>query len=456
MPLSSLPGNVPGKPPRKILTMDLRPLLSFIHPHQKLLVAFSGGLDSTVLLHQLVTLRDGLAPELQLRAMHIHHGISANADKWLNHCERVSASWNVPFVAAKVKLADDGQGTEAQARTARYQALSQALQPGEVLLTAQHLDDQCETFLLALKRGSGPAGLAAMPARLDFAGTTLLRPLLGQSRAALEEWAAAHRLAWIEDESNQDDAYDRNFLRLRILPELQQRWPHFARSVARSAELCGEQEQLLDELLAEQLAASMQPDGALRIAPLVNVSDARRAALLRRWFAWHSAAMPSRSALQRVWDEVACSREDANPRMQLGNHEVRRYQGALYWVLPSAGQGDNILHWSAPYEPLKLPAGLGVLKLNASGQAVRAPRDDERVTVRFKAGGLLHIVGRDRGRSLKKIWQELQVPSWLRDTTPLVFYGERLITAPGIFVTREGQATSESCWHIDWQKENQQ
>jgi tRNA(Ile)-lysidine synthase len=435
--------------------MDLQPLLSSLHPHRSLLVAFSGGLDSTVLLHQLVTLRETIAPDLQLRAMHIHHGISANADKWAAHCEQLCTRWNVPLQVARVRLADDGKGVEAQARAARYQALTHALRPAEALLTAQHLDDQCETFLLALKRGSGPAGLAAMPARLAFAGTVLLRPLLGQSRETLEAWARLHRLTWIEDESNQDDAYDRNFLRLRVLPVLQRRWPHFARSVARSAELCGEQEALLDELLAEQLAALLLEDGALRIAPLVSLSETRRAALLRRWFATHKAAMPSRAALQRVWDEVASSRDDANPRLKFGDYEVRRFQGALYWVPSASGQGDTVLHWAAPYAPLILPAGLGTLTLAAEGQAVRAPRRDEPVSIRFKAGGTHHIVGRDRGRSLKKIWQELQIPSWRRNATPLVFYGEQLIAAPGIFVTREGQATEGSYWHIDWQKKSE-
>lgn len=435
--------------------MDLHSLEAFLHPHRSLLVAFSGGLDSTVLLHQLVTLRDTLAPQLRLRAMHVHHGLSPHADEWVAHCERLCNQWQVPLQVAYVRLADDGQGVEAQARAARYQALAEAVVPGEAVLTAQHLDDQCETFLLALKRGSGPAGLAGMPARLAFAGTLLLRPLLGQSRKELEDWACQHRLKWIEDESNRQDEYDRNFLRLRVLPALQQRWPHFSRSVARSAALCGEQEALLDELLAEQLAELTQADGALPIAPLANLSESRRGALMRRWLAAHKAAMPSRAALRRVWDEVALSRDDANPRLRLGEHEVRRFQGALYWVPKRAGQAATKLSWAAPYAPLSLPAGLGTICLSASGQAVRPPLADEPVSVRFRASGILHIVGRDRGRTLKKIWQELGIPSWQRDTTPLVFYGEQLITAPGIFVTLEGQATNQNCWHIGWQKESQ-
>ncbi|AIR60864.1 tRNA(Ile)-lysidine ligase [Cedecea neteri] len=431
--------------------MTSRELQSFLHPHRQLLVAFSGGLDSTVLLHQVVTLRDTLQPDLNIRAMHIHHGLSPRADSWVAHCRALCEKWSVPFEVAYVQLPSGGQGIEGEARAARYQALSGSLLAGEVLLTAQHLDDQCETFLLALKRGSGPAGLASMPAILPFGDTSLLRPLLTTSRAQLEEWAGVHRLSWIEDESNQDDKYDRNFLRLKIVPLLQERWPHFSRSVARSAELCGEQEQLLDELLAEQLDNLMSPQGALRIEPMLTMSEARRFALVRRWLAYHRAAMPSRASLHRLWQEVALSREDANPRFRLGEHEVRRFQGELYWVPFLNIDREKSYLWPAPYRPLNLP-GLGMISLSENGMAVRAPAEDETVSLRFRASGLLHIVGRDKGRTLKKIWQELRIPPWVRDATPLLFYGEQLIAAPGIFVTREGQATEHSCWHIDWQK----
>lgn len=431
--------------------MDISQLLTFLHPHHRLLVAFSGGLDSTVLLHQLTRLRDTVAPALQIRAMHIHHGLSPHADHWAAHCQAVCEHWHVPCEVAYVQLPTGGQGTEGEARSARYQALTQALLTDEVLLTAQHQDDQCETLLLALKRGSGPAGLAAMPEKLAFADTQLLRPLLNCRRMDLEHWATEHQLTWIEDESNQDDKYDRNFLRLRILPVLQQRWPHFTRSVTRSAQLCGEQEQLLDELLAAQLAELMLKNGALHIAPLYPMSEVRRFAILRRWLAHHRAAMPSRAALQRLWLEVALSREDASPRLRLGQYEVRRFQGALYWVAVIKVDKEKTHIWPAPFSPLQI-TGLGTLAQHSAGMAIRPPQADEVVSVRFKASGLLHILGRDKGRPLKKIWQELNIPPWQRETTPLLFYGEQLITAVGIFVTVEGQASMTDYWHIDWQE----
>lgn len=417
---------------------------------RQILVAFSGGLDSTVLLHQLVQWRQQ-TPGLTLRAIHVHHGLSPHADSWVAHCEAVCQQWLVPLVVKRVQLEDMGLGIEAQARRARYDAFARTLLPGEVLVTAQHLDDQCETFLLALKRGSGPAGLSSMGERSPFAGSSLIRPLLMETRSALEQWARAHELRWIEDESNQDDAYDRNFLRLRIIPLLQQRWPHFAGATARSAALCAEQENLLDELLADEVADCTTPQGSLQLEPLMVMSDARRAAILRRWLAAQNAPMPSRDGLERIWQEAALAREDASPCLRFGEYEIRRYQSQLWWVKSVAGQSDTVLSWLSWQTPLMLPDGLGTVHLVTGGD-LRMPRADEPVSIRFKAAGLLHIVGRNGGRKLKKIWQELGVPSWRRDTTPMLFYGETLIAAAGVFVTREGLAEGESGVKLVWDK----
>lgn len=416
--------------------MNLDALVAALTPHRNILVAFSGGLDSTVLLHKLVKWRER-SPGLSLRAIHVHHGLSENADAWVAHCESVCAEWQVPLEVARVTLADEGLGTEAHAREARYNAFRASLRPGEVLVTAQHLDDQCETLLLALKRGSGPAGLSAMAAEADFAGARLLRPLLNESRESLERWAVSHQLRWIEDESNQDDAYDRNFLRLRVVPMLAERWPHFASAVARSAALCGEQEQLLDELLAEELAGLVGEEGQLVIEPLIGMSDSRRGALLRRWLAKQQALMPSRAMLERLWLEVALAREDANPQLRLGQFEVRRYQQQLWWVPVREPLKDTIFAWPDISQPLCL-SHMNVVRLT-DGTEIRAPAPDEPVSVRFAASGTLHIVGRHGGRKLKKIWQELGVAPWLRDTTPLLFYGDTCIAAAGYFVTLEGQ-----------------
>lgn len=428
--------------------------LSDLGDHRHFLVGFSGGLDSTVLLHQLVALR-AENPALSVRAVHVHHGLSAHADAWLAHCRQLCQLWDVEFIACHVAVSPNGKGVEAAAREVRYQAIEAVLAPDEALLTAQHLDDQSETFLLALKRGSGPAGLSAMPREMQFSGRALLRPLLSLSRTELEHYARAAKLHWIDDDSNTDTRYDRNFLRLTILPELKQRWPHFTQAVARSAQLCAEQEQLLDELLAEELEALVQPDSSLQIAPLNTMSEVRRAAILRRWLACLGAKMPSREQLKRLWYEVAVSREDAMPCLHIAPWEVRRFQGALYLVKPVRIPRNACIPWEYPLTPLQLPAGCGQVfcrEVPGNGLAVRPATEDEKVSIRFTASGLLHIVGRDKGRELKKIWQELGVAPWKRRTVPLLFYNEQLIAAAGYFITQQGEPGPDQ-WYFCWQPE---
>ncbi|AVF37291.1 tRNA lysidine(34) synthetase TilS [Rahnella sikkimica] len=423
---------------------------------RKLCVAFSGGLDSTVLLAGLTQLRDSQITDIQLRALHVHHGLSQFADNWATHCHDFCQQRNIGFSVIKVQVNAQDGGIEAAARAARYQAFSAQLQDGEVLLTAQHLNDQCETFLLALKRGSGPAGLSAMSADSSGLGYRLLRPLLDLSRDQLEEYADQHQLTWIDDDSNQDARFDRNFLRLDILPSLYARWPHFAQSTARSASLCAEQEALLDELLGESLIALTDDQGSLSVEGIESFSTARRSALLRRWLAGRGAKMPSREQLQRIWYEVALSREDAKAQLQLGSFVVRRFRQRLYLLPQYSSLKDQVISWD-PAEKLLLPDALGVLSVysdladGGENFIIRQPRAGETITVRFHASGMIEKVGRDRARQAKKLWSELGVPPWQRDRIPLVYYNEQLIAAPGWFITRQALAeNNEGQWRLVW------
>ena len=424
---------------------------ALLNENDALVVAFSGGLDSTVLLHKL---RDWQQhhPASRLRALHVHHGLSANADHWAAHCQTLCATWQIPCEILRVQVTDQGDGIEAAARQARYRALHQALHADEKLLTAQHLDDQCETVLLALKRGSGPAGLAAMPVAGSLGKNPLLRPLLSCSRQSLELYAQTHQLQWVEDESNQDVRYDRNFLRQQLLPAVVARWPHFASATARSAALCAEQEQLLDELLAEQLAALIQPDGSLCFSALLTMSEVRSNALLRRWLAGQGAQMPSRDALRRIRQEVMLSREDAQPRLRLGHSEIRRYRQQLYILPIRDSLRDCEIAWENLNQTLPLPQHIGTLQPDYTMPSLRRPTPEEQVFVRFHATGYVHIVDRAGGREMKKIWQGLNIPSWQRERIPLIYYNQTLICAPGLFVTREGAAGEAQGWQIHWHK----
>lgn len=429
----------------------LNQIIKTIGSTRRILVGFSGGLDSTVLLHALVSLRQTTVPNLNIRAVYIHHGLNDKADDWAIHCQKVCFDWQVEFSSQHVYIDPTKKGIEAAARDARYQAFREILLPEEIIVTAQHLDDQAETFLLALKRGSGPAGLSAMPISIPFADTYLIRPLLSFSRQQLVVYAEKKSLSWIEDDSNQDQRYDRNFLRLAIMPHFNRRWPHFSQAVARSASLCAEQEALLNELLQDYLSQLVTAEGALQLDTLASYSEMKRNAILRRWLSLHRILMPSRVQLKQIWQDVICARPDAEPQFILANNNViRRFKQQL-WLLPQFNDLTKIcLAWQLPAS-VKLPDNLGTLIVTDKGTGFRAPLPNEQVTIRFGLKGNIKIIGRQHARRSKKLWQELGVAPWLRERTPLIYYNDELIAAVGVFITQSGQSIQgQSELKIKW------
>ncbi|UTV28287.1 tRNA lysidine(34) synthetase TilS [Photobacterium atrarenae] len=428
-------------------------LTAFLQPYcqrpRRFVLALSGGLDSRVLL-DLMGQFIRQHPLHQCQVVHVHHGLSPNADTWLTRCRDWSAQAGLAFAAEHVTVQ---QGTrlsvEQQAREQRYQALARHVQSGDLLLTAQHADDQLETFLLALKRGSGPAGLAAMAPESSFGEGVHLRPLLSTTRAEMETYADAKGLAWVEDESNRNTRYDRNFLRHEITPALVARWPGVRKSVARSAALCGEQEALLEELLADRLAQAVQADGSLAIAKLGSERTGKQ--LIRLWLRQQDVLMPTQAQLAQIWHSVVQARADANPQLRWHTVEVRRHRQHLYLIR----QWPDIRHWQQPCvlgTPCALPQGLGTVLLQQTAQGqLRLPAPDEPVSVRFNPEGIeARPVGRVGRRKLKKLFQEYGVPSWNRRRTPLIFYGEQLAAVAGLFVVEgfHGQ-DCDLTWHND-------
>ncbi|MGR5065670.1 tRNA lysidine(34) synthetase TilS [Photobacterium sp. DNB22_13_2] len=420
----------------------------------RFVLALSGGMDSRVLLHLMGRYLQA-HPEASCKAVHVHHGLSPNADRWAEYCEGWATEAGVSIEVERVSLVlGKRMSVEQQARDARYAVLRAHIEPGDVLLTAQHADDQLETVLLALKRGSGPAGLSAMPQRMAFASGWHLRPLLDQPRAAIEQYASEHNLEWVEDESNSDERYDRNFLRHQITPLLNSRWPGIRKAVARSAALCGEQEALLQELLAEQLSQAISADQSLDITYLhLNKpgSERRGKAMLRYWLTKVGVKMPSQAQLEQVWHSVLLAKPDANPKVCWGKVEVRRFRQRLYVVQPRPDVSGSILSVSLN-QSCQLPSSLGSLLLAESqdGQ-LRLPQHDESISVRFEPAGLeVQPVGRVGKRKLKKLFQEYGVPSWQRRRTPLLFYGEELAAVAGLFVVEAFAGKDcDLTWHSE-------
>ena len=421
-------------------------------------VAFSGGLDSHVLLHALCQLRDRL--DAEIGAVHVNHGLQPVANDWVTHCRSVCADLDVPFISLLVDgRALPGESPEAAARAARYAALADWLPPNNCLLTAQHQDDQAETLLLQLLRGSGVSGLAAMPRSATLGAGRHLRPLLDVRREELRDYALAQSLTWIEDPSNADTAFDRNFLRQRVLPVLQQRWPSAAVSLSRSAAHCAEAAALLDALAGEELQALMSSENSLSLTALLAMPALRQRNVLRHWIKQLTGMSPSAAVLARIINDVIGSRPDSGPCVRWDCYEMRRYRRELF-LLPQAlpGSQAGTLDWVLA-RPLALPRAGGVLTADpVTGSGLRADAvADGNVRVCWRRGGeSCRPVGRDHHHSLKKLFQEQGIPPWERSRIPLIYVQDQLAAVAGLWVCEPFQAgPAEQGFSINWLPQRQ-
>jgi tRNA(Ile)-lysidine synthase len=390
-------------------------------------VALSGGLDSSVLLHALAGLRDRL--EAPLAAVHADHGLQDASASWAQHCAVECAALGIDLRSVRLQLRPrTGESTEALAREARYAAFAAQLDDGELLLTAQHQDDQAETVLLQLLRGAGVAGLAAMPELGELGRGRLGRPLLGFTREELQDYARQHSLDWVEDPSNASLDPDRNYLRHEVMPRLRARWPSAAATLSRSAAHCAAADQALRALGREDLALCRLSAHRLASYPLLQLPPERRNHVLRAWSHALGLPLPSSHKLERVLDEVIPARPDAEPLVTWPGAELRRYRDAL-WLTPPLPAAAP--HWSADWsgeDVLMLPAELGELSVTAGGAGIDPVRwRNGRKRVAFRSEGLgCTPAGRQGRRPLKKLFQELDVPPWLRERVPLLFIDDEL------------------------------
>ncbi|AIR89790.1 tRNA lysidine(34) synthetase TilS [Pseudomonas cremoricolorata] len=391
-------------------------------------VALSGGLDSSVLLHLLHTLSHA-QPIPPLCAVHIQHGLQAIADTWPQHCREVCESLGVELHVIEVQV-PAGASVEQAARNARYGAFTALLEEGDVLFTGQHQDDQAETLLLRLMRGAGLRGLTGMPVQRPLGRGQLVRPLLSTSRQQLLTYAQGHGLAWVEDPSNEDSQFARNYLRGAVMPLLQQRWPQSSRRLARSAGHLSEALSVLDEVADDDLHAARGEAAfpwlnldSLELRALGRLSPARQRNALQRWLSTRTRLPDTRH--WAGWDDLRDAAADAQPLWPLTDGVLQRSQGRVWWLSgewlqrPSAAQT-----WDDPTRPLPLP---GNGRLSLSGRCPEGP-----LRVAYRQGGeVLEVPGRGR-RDLKRLLNETHLPHFVRQRLPLVWQGDRLLAVANL------------------------
>lgn len=406
-------------------------LTRFAPQQTEFLIGLSGGVDSVALLHLFVQAR-AFRP-LKLRAVHIHHGLSPNAAAWATFCRQLCAQYDVPLVVQQVEVKGK-HGLEANARQARYHAVAEMIAPSEYFVTAHHLDDQAETFLLALKRGSGVKGLGAMQAVSCWQNLTIFRPLIAFPKAELLAYAYQHGLRWVEDESNADTTFDRNFLRRTILPQLNARWPQFNQMVARASQHCQEQQQLVEELLRPDFEQCLDPtSGALTIQHFPHFSPLKQRQLLRLWLAHCGEPMPSSEQLNAILTQMLAAQPDKQPQVVLGEHQIRRYQQQLFVVkpLPNLAPATYTLpptlkHLALAERGLDVSRDGTALICTFSRQTYRLSLPQtlshHSLCLQFGATGKVAVYGKDHREQMKKLYQQYRIPPWLRPHTPVIFW----------------------------------
>lgn len=442
------------------VSLDLNHLLSTLQTlpaAQRYWVALSGGCDSMALLHAMATLRPRLAPA-SLGSVHVDHSLHPDSAAWAQHCRAFAAGLGVECVVLRVDARPGpGQSREAAARTARYRALANWLQPGDVLLTAHHREDQAETVLLQLMRGAGSAGLAAMPVHTSLGAGVLARPLLTVPRDALRSYATHYDLVWVEDPSNFDTSLDRNYLRHEIMPRLRMRWPAADVNLSRAAQHQGETTGLLEALARYDLQRVQAAHaGVLRIDRLLELDEPRQRNALRGWLRERGLPLPSARILRQIGTDVLRAGWDREPCVTWSGAQVRRYRNGLYamtpWVPIAAATS---LEWRPHEGPLRLPHdGSELHAHHAPGRGLRYDPSQGPLRIRFRQGGeRCRPTGAAHTRTIKALFQERGVPPWERDRTPFIYVDDTLAAVADHWVCADHAAgASETGLVIEWRR----
>jgi tRNA(Ile)-lysidine synthase len=430
------------------LLLERLAALTEAEPVTRWLVAFSGGIDSTVLLHALANANE--SERRKIIAIHVHHGLHPDADQWQEHCRKFAGDLGVAYLCREVTVDKElKSGPEAAAREARYAVLQTLVQPGDCILSAHHEEDQAETLLLNLMRGSGVAGLAGIGGAQAFGPGKLLRPLLGVSGRAIREYAQRHELNWIDDPSNVDTRFDRNFLRQEIIPQLAARWPAVSARLRQSADLASEASALLKDLADIDLAAAGAP-GRLDLKVVQALSPARQRNLLRQAINLSGLPPPPATRLYQAIHELIPARADAQPLVSWPGVELRRYRDHLYILPAMAGVPEEPPQALLPERTVDLGPGLGKLALEPDVEGGVDPGlASGGLRVCYRHGGEeIRPAGRERTRKLKKLLQQEGIVPWMRERLPLLYAGDKLVAVADLWIAAE--CAQEVGYGISW------
>jgi len=372
-----------------IVEKEFKEFIELYNNVQDFYVAYSGGVDSQVLLYL-----SNKYIKSNTVALHVNHGISDNAKEWSDFCSRTTENYNIPIMTAFFKLKDEKSNLEEKARELRYGFFEENVKDSQVLMTGHHLDDQAETFILRLMRGAGVDGLSSMQSERSFNKGKLIRPLLNVSKEEIIDFAKSVELEWVEDESNKDSHYDRNFIRNEVMPLLRTRWNHANKAIARSASHCQKSKKQSEEIAKENLEKVLINKNEINSEKLLEMETESQKGVVREWLKSKDFKMPDEKALNVILNEVLFSRNDSKACFSTKNYEIKKSFNSIFLI-------------------------------NKDQKVVFTVKEGEVDTSMEKTSVKMFYKG--KMRKLKHIFKEEKIPVWERDSYPVYsFFGEVL------------------------------
>ncbi len=414
--------------------------------YKKFLIAFSGGIDSTTLLYSLIKNKN--IKKKYIRAIYINHNLSKNSNKWKKNCINNCKKWKIKLIIKNIFIKKKNN-IENKCRKKRYKILLKNLKNKEILITAHHKNDQCETILLSLKRGSGLNGLSGIKKKQIIKKKIILRPFLDINKKTIINYAKNNNLIWINDESNQNIKFDRNFIRIKILPKIIKRWPSFPKCIIRTSKICLKQLLLLKYYIKKKIKKILIKKKILNIKYLNKWKKEEWILILRKWIKLNKKKILSYKNINILWNKIFKKQKDNYFQLIFKNFIIYKYKNLLF-IKKKIKIKNNTIIWKNIKKKIKLPNNIGYLYIkynkNNKKNLIRKPKKNEIIYIKFNYKGYINIS--NKNIKIKKIWQKYKIYPWKRNNIPIIFYNNKPIICPNIFKTNYSKSKNNDYWNI--------
>ncbi|WP_343188290.1 tRNA lysidine(34) synthetase TilS [Buchnera aphidicola (Ceratoglyphina bambusae)] len=424
-------------------------IIKYIKPNQKILVSYSGGLDSTVLLYQLIELKKK-NKKIKIRAIHINHSINKNSDIWSYHCYKQCKKNNIKIILKKINKKYKNN-IECSLRIHRYKIIKKELLKREILMTAHHLNDQCETLILALKRGSGPDGLSCIKKVIQFGNKKqlLIRPFIKFEKKILKKWAIKKKLKWITDKSNFNINIERNFVRIKIIPILESKWPFLLKNFYRTTKICQENKKVINFFIHSILKKCKLSKTEIKIKKIIKFPKEIIILIIRYWMHDLTKKFISYKKNHQIYKDIILTKKNKSPSMYFKKYKLQKYKNIIFYCKLIPNIKNLIIFCHYPFKKIILPHELGKIKKSKNGMKVPPPKKTDLVNIRFNFSKKILTHEINKKCKIKKILNRLKIPILYRNYIPLLFYNETFISAIGLFLSKSKENIKKH-WHISW------